>query len=356
MRFCPCQPSRSQLEGLVLEVLCWLPLQSHCCCMLLPRTTPPVAAKHNHTPSWSLAKLEPRTLHVDLPGNAASLGRWAEWLEQDPLSERSVECESSIPLPAIRPDAGLTTCRLRRRCAQTRLPFGPLAPAPALAVEVGARSHGSLEARRRGLATGLELLQATLDRFWTPLLQHRQCVRPCRPMLQARRARPGPQGRQAERQCPEFGAARAQHQQLGRPGCLVAFARPHRHAHARTQQLRPEQQCAADAERGEQHKTAPVAGNWTSRLRSFSKRPLAQDRMNSWWPIGTLRATNPRCAGGLSPRHTSSPSSPMPGGTGPPRAWYTRVLPRFAASPASRSMVAVTASNWPWARDGEVTT
>ena len=56
-------------------------------------------------------------------------------------------------------------------------------------------------------------------------------------------------------------------------------------------------------------------------LGQLSQRALAQDWMNSWWPMGTPNATNPRSAGGLSPpRQTSSPSSRMPGGAGPPRA------------------------------------
>ena len=35
-----------------------------------------------------------------------------------------------------------------------------------------------------------------------------------------------------------------------------------------------------------------------------------------------------------SPRQTFAPSSAMPGGAGPPSRLYTRVLPRFAATPA----------------------
>ena len=37
--------------------------------------------------------------------------------QQNLLSERSVECESSIPLPTICPHAGLAARRLRRRCS-----------------------------------------------------------------------------------------------------------------------------------------------------------------------------------------------------------------------------------------------
>ena len=50
-------------------------------------------------------------------------------------------------------------------------------------------------------------------------------------------------------------------------------------------------------------------------------------------PNGEPRTTTPRWASGLSPRHTSSPRSAIPGGAGP----TTRVLPRLDAMPHQSS-------------------
>ena len=74
-------------------------------------------------------------------------------------------------------------------------------------------------------------------------------------------------------------------------------------------------------------------------------------RMNSVCPIGTPSATKPQVAGSLSPPHqTSGPSASTSGG-----GRWTRVLPRFAATPACRSTVRVTSSNAGRARAGVVT-
>ena len=87
------------------------------------------------------------------PGMRASLGAHqrsdvrAHGRHQDPLSKRSVKCESSIPLPAMGPYARLARCRLRRCRSQARFPGRPFRQTMAIKVD----ACGSLEAGRRSL-------------------------------------------------------------------------------------------------------------------------------------------------------------------------------------------------------------
>ena len=73
---------------------------------------------------------------------------------------------------------------------------------------------------------------------------------------------------------------------------------------------------------------ATVANGPSSR----SKRSVPQARVYSAVPIGVPKATNPCSGNGLSPRHTSGPSSATRGGAGPPAKLKARVLPRFAGT------------------------
>ena len=73
-------------------------------------------------------------------------------------------------------------------------------------------------------------------------------------------------------------------------------------------------------------------------------------------PSGEPSTTTPRWASGLSPRHTSSPSSAIPGGAGPAFAATTRVLPRLDAMPHRSSTVCTVTSRTALALDGIVTT
>ena len=67
-----------------------------------------------------------------------------------------------------------------------------------------------------------------------------------------------------------------------------------------------------------EHCKSGSLGSWLSSRSSSLRRRAAQAWTKSWWPMGVPSTTIPRCSGHKSPRHTSSPSSAMPGGGGHP--------------------------------------
>ena len=96
---------------------------------------------------------------------------------QDILSKGSVECESSVLLPAMRPNARLARRRVRRRRLQIRFQL-LWATHSAVVVEVKSCGRSSMETGRCGVRAGSQLLQAALDCFRAPLFQDRHCIRP----------------------------------------------------------------------------------------------------------------------------------------------------------------------------------
>ena len=74
-------------------------------------------------------------------------------------------------------------------------------------------------------------------------------------------------------------------------------------------------------------------------------RSSAHACMNAGCPSGVPRTTTPRWASCLSPCHTSSPSSAIPGGAGMASAAMARVLPGFEIIPQWNAKVPATSSN-----------
>ena len=79
------------------------------------------------------------------------------------------------------------------------------------------------------------------------------------------------------------------------------------------------------ARRSYAHSTSGSCGSWCNSSLSVLIHCAAHAATNCGWPTRVPSTTSPRSASGLSPRHTSVPSSATPGGGGPPAQLYTRV-------------------------------
>ena len=262
--------------------------------------------------------------------------------QQNALLENSVKCESCMLLPAMSPHAELRCCRGRCRL-QAVFPGRARRPAGRPQVHRRLSSRAYVGRIRHSSCSCLQLAQAPLHRGPAPLVQDGQRVCPSCPLGGERRfagAKPRPPN------LPRIGprVVIAPHGRECAPYGI--FLRTCTRGNGRRRQVAEQVLCSrrrTKASKSHAHCKSGSCGRWRSRLSSSSTRLAACAWTYSSCPMKTPNATNPRSAGGLPPLQTASPRAAMPRRLAP-----RGVLPRLAATLASRSTRAVTPSTLQW--------